>query len=146
MKLYLMRHGEAETFAKSDAARALTNTGRAAVASKADLLPAIDQLIVSPYLRALQTADILVEAGVAVQHRLVDERVLPDCGLGPIVDQLIDTDRQNQLIVAHNPLLSLLVHELCGEQAQGISLATAQLACLEAEVFQPECATLHWVK
>lgn len=146
MKLYLMRHGEAESFAKSDELRALTSTGRAAVASKAGLMPAIDQMIVSPYLRALQTADLLVEEGLDVQNRVVDERVLPDCDLAPIMDSVIDTSRRNQLIVAHNPLLTYLVRVLCGDQAQQITLATANLVCLEADVYQPECARLVWIK
>jgi phosphohistidine phosphatase len=146
VKLYLMRHGEAESYAKADSARALTNTGRAAVASKASLLPAIDQMIVSPYLRALQTADILVGEGVSVNHRLVEDRVLPDCEVMPILESLIDTKRKNQLIVAHNPLLSYLVRLLCGAQVGQVSLATANIACLEADIFQPECASLLWIK
>ncbi len=146
MKLFLMRHGEAEPFAKTDSARPLTNTGRAAVASKAKILPPIDQLIVSPYLRALQTADILVEEGVDVSNRLVDDRVLPDSDLMPILDSLIDTKRANQLFVAHNPLLSYMVRLLCGPEANNVALATANVACLEADIFQPECATLRWIK
>lgn len=146
MRLYLMRHGEAEAFAKSDADRALTQTGRAAVASKQSYLPDMDSMIVSPYLRALQSADILVSEGLNVSFRSVDERVTPDCDLTPIIDELISPTAENQLIVAHNPLLSRLVQLLCGEQARGVNLATAEVACLEAAEFLPDCATLKWVK
>jgi phosphohistidine phosphatase len=146
MKLYLMRHGEAEPFMQNDAGRALTATGRGAVASKARLLPSIDTLIVSPYLRALQTADILVDQGVSVKHRVVDDRVTPDCPLEPIVEELLSQEVQTQLIVAHNPLLSRLTRHLAGEEARGVNLGTAQLACLEADEFFPGCATLLWVK
>lgn len=146
MKLYLMRHGEAEPYRTDDASRALTQTGRASVSAKQSLLPDVDSLIVSPYLRALQTADILVADGLNVKHRQVDERVTPDCPLGPIVDELIDSSLNAQLIVAHNPLLSRLVRHLVGDDARGIALATAEVACLEADEFLPGLVHLHWVK
>lgn len=146
MKLFLMRHGEAEAYRHDDASRSLTATGRASVASKQALLPNIDLMVVSPYLRALQTADILVSEGLSVKHRIVDDRVLPDCDLEPILNELINPSIETQLIVAHNPLLSRLVQLLCGEQANGVGLATADLACLEADEFLPGCATLQWVR
>lgn len=146
MKLYLLRHGEAEPYQKIDETRALTPTGRAAVASKSNLLPMIDQMTVSPYLRALQSADILIEQGVQVHFRQVDDRVTPDSPIEPIISELIRPDLEHQLIVAHNPLLSRLVRHLAGEEARGVMLDTAALACLEADQFLPGCATLLWVK
>lgn len=146
MKLFLMRHGEAESYRLDDASRALTATGRASVASKANFLPAIDLLIVSPYLRALQTADILVEQGVNVKRRQVDERVLPDCPLEPIIDELINPHLNTQLIVAHNPLLSSLTYHLCEGQTGSLALGTADIVCLEADDFLPGCASLVWFK
>lgn len=146
MLLFLMRHGEAEPFNKSDADRALTQTGRAAVASKQQHIPSVEAMIVSPYLRALQTADILVGEGLDVSYRHVDDRVLPDCPLDPIVDDVINPSLSCQLIVAHNPLLSRLTRHLCGQEARGISLATADVACLEADEFLPGCAKLLWVR
>jgi phosphohistidine phosphatase SixA len=146
MKLYLMRHGEAEPFKQDDASRALTQTGRAAVAAKLRHLEAVDSLIVSPYLRALQTADILVSEGLDVKRRVVDERVTPDSPLDPIVNILIDRTAEHQLIVAHNPLLSRLVRLLCGDDARGVSLATAEVACLESDDFLPGLVHLKWVR
>ncbi|EAR09423.1 SixA phosphatase family protein [Reinekea blandensis] len=146
MKLYLMRHGEAESFARCDADRSLTQTGRAAVASKAQLFPAIERLVVSPYLRALQTADLLVGEGMQVTHRVVDDRVTPDCPLEPVINEVIRSDVREQLIVAHNPLLSYLVADLVGNDARGIGLGTADVACLEADEWLPGCARLLWVR
>jgi len=141
-----MRHGEAEPYRSDDASRALTVTGKAAVASKQKLLPDVDSLIVSPYLRALQTADILVGEGLNVKYRAVDDRVLPDCSLEPIIDEIIHPQLENQLIVAHNPLLSRLVRVLCGDEVRGVSLATADVACLVADEFYAGCARLEWVR
>lgn len=146
MRVYLMRHGEAESFAKDDASRSLTATGRARVASKARHLPNIEIMTVSPYLRALQSADILVSEGLNVQRRVVDDRVLPDCSLEPIVNDLLQNGSEVQLVVAHNPLLSRLVRHLCGFEAGSVALGTADMACLTGEVIAPGCLTLDWIR
>ncbi|WP_320826718.1 hypothetical protein [Reinekea sp.] len=146
MRLYLMRHGEAEPYRVDDASRALTTTGKAAVASKCPHLPIIDLLVVSPYLRALQSADTLVAEGLAVQHRRVDERVLPDSNLDPILETLIDPSLATQLIIAHNPLLTRLLRHLCGTDARGINMGTAEVACLLADEFHPGIVQLEWIR
>ena len=146
MRLYLMRHGEAEPYRFDDASRALTVTGKAAVASKCQYLPMIDLLIVSPYLRALQTADTLVAEGLALQRRSVDDRVLPDSDLDPILVSLIDPRLETQLIIAHNPLLTRLLRHLCGADARGINMDTASVACLLADEFLPGFVQLEWIR
>ncbi len=60
MKIFIMRHGEAEHFADSDAARQLTQRGRAeseavARACKEQGWSQFDKVLVSPYIRAQQT-------------------------------------------------------------------------------------------
>lgn len=60
MKLIIMRHGEAEHYAASDAERALTQHGRTtsvavARACNEQGISSIDKVLVSPYLRAQQT-------------------------------------------------------------------------------------------
>ncbi|KTT42489.1 phosphohistidine phosphatase, partial [Pseudomonas oryzihabitans] len=66
MKLWLLRHGEAEARAPSDELRELTVAGRAAVLRSAAQLQDADlQLILaSPYVRARQTA-VLVQQHLA---------------------------------------------------------------------------------
>tara|TARA_B110000503_G_scaffold20128_1_gene30110 strand:- start:281 stop:844 length:564 start_codon:yes stop_codon:yes gene_type:complete len=63
MKLLLMRHGEAEFNAQTDADRSLTLYGRAQVSAVARRLLEMDlqieKIMVSPYLRARQTAAIM---------------------------------------------------------------------------------------
>lgn len=60
MKIFVMRHGQAETFAASDADRALTAQGRSVslAVAKACVEQGVthfDKVLVSPYLRAQQT-------------------------------------------------------------------------------------------
>ena len=66
MLLLLMRHGEAENRAYEDSERALTDYGRKEVSMTAARLGAermsVDSIVVSPFLRARQTADIVVTA------------------------------------------------------------------------------------
>ncbi|WP_394243428.1 phosphohistidine phosphatase SixA [Vibrio astriarenae] len=62
MKVIIMRHGEAEMFASSDAERQLTPNGVDKNLAAADQLVAqgivnIDKVLVSPYVRAQQTWD-----------------------------------------------------------------------------------------
>lgn len=60
MKIFIMRHGQAEHFAASDAERALTDLGRSASVTVAQRcveqgISHFDKVLVSPYLRAQQT-------------------------------------------------------------------------------------------
>ena len=61
MKLWILRHGEAEPHARSDAQRNLTEHGREQVRQAAAHLigQSIDTILVSPYVRAQQTAEIV---------------------------------------------------------------------------------------
>ncbi|MGH8353342.1 MAG: histidine phosphatase family protein, partial [Pseudomonas sp.] len=58
MRLWLLRHGEAEPQARSDAERALTKHGRKEVLKAAGHLAGrpLAAILASPYVRAQQTA------------------------------------------------------------------------------------------
>ncbi|MHB8822509.1 MAG: SixA phosphatase family protein, partial [Pseudomonadaceae bacterium] len=61
MKLWLLRHGEAEPRARTDAERNLTEQGRLDVRAIAAHLrnQPLQTILVSPYQRAQQTAEIV---------------------------------------------------------------------------------------
>ena len=63
MTLWLLRHGEAEARARSDAERPLTERGRKEVRRCAERLRGrpLQYILASPYLRAQQTAEIVRE-------------------------------------------------------------------------------------
>lgn len=74
MKLWVLRHGEAESHASSDAQRNLTEHGRQEVLHSAAHLigQPISAIIASPYVRAQQTAQLVREAlGFAPEIRTV---------------------------------------------------------------------------
>lgn len=143
MRLYLLRHGEAEPYRTDDASRALVERGREAVLERVALLEPVDRFLCSPYQRAQQTAQ-LVQATVGTIPEL-DDRLTPDQPLEAALTLLQSSDAETTLVVGHNPLLSLVLCELLGERG-GLHLHTAGLACLEAEDWFPGGATLKWLK
>ncbi|OCX22381.1 phosphohistidine phosphatase SixA [Stutzerimonas xanthomarina] len=63
MKIWLLRHGEAEPRARTDAQRCLTEAGRNEVRRSAAHLVGrpLQMILASPYVRAQQTAELVRE-------------------------------------------------------------------------------------
>jgi len=123
MKLYVMRHGPAEDQAASgaDAHRALTPAGRERVRAVAKVLTengeAPAQLVTSPLVRAVQTAEI-----VAVTSGLTDRggtvavlsEMAPGGGAVALARRLASGGQKRVMLVGHEPDLSNLVAALLG--------------------------------
>ncbi|MEH3023190.1 MAG: phosphohistidine phosphatase SixA [Pseudomonas oryzihabitans] len=135
MKLWLLRHGEAEARAPSDELRELTLAGQAAVLRSADQLHAADlQLILtSPYVRARQTAAL-------VQRQLAwigEVREVPwATPEGHPERALLELERlgvERLLLVTHNPFVGELAGWLLhGHRQAPVPMGTACLLGLEA--------------
>src|SRR5688572_20674038 len=113
MNLYLLRHGEAEASAHTDAARQLTAKGRQDVEHVAKQfalrqLP-LDHCFVSSYVRAVQTAEIFFgQLGESITSSTT-ELLVPEVRASTVIDFLNkNTHGRNVLLVSHNPLLSEL--------------------------------------
>jgi len=134
VKLWILRHGEAEPHARSDAERHLTEHGRGEVLRSAAQLigQPISAIIASPYVRAQQTAQLVREAlGFQAEIRTVPW-LTPD-GNPPQVLQNLDTD-DNVLLVSHQPLVGGLISFLQhGHLRQSQPMHTASLAELEGD-------------
>ena len=109
--LILMRHGQAEPYADTDAQRPLTPAGHKKVLTSAYALqkeghlPSL--LLCSPLLRALQSAQLVGETlGLSAQ---TEERLDGRCSAQELIDfahaQLQKTDCI--MLVGHNPNISL---------------------------------------
>lgn len=145
MRLYLLRHGEAEPYGTvSDAERRLVPVGVAAVKRQRSWLEPVDGFFCSPYQRARQTAE-LIRATVGGQQPTLDQRLTPDCPVQAVLDLLNDAQGERLLLVGHNPLLSLLANTLLGDR-NALALPTAGLVCLEADGWFPGSAQLLWQK
>ncbi|PTU73612.1 phosphohistidine phosphatase SixA [Pseudomonas mangrovi] len=135
MKLWLLRHGQAEALAASDSQRALTESGRDEVRRSAmQLLNDPPQVVlVSPYLRAQQTAALVLDVIGSVAQRTVPW-LTPDSDPRQVLNELDRYAQSGILLVAHQPLLGdlggLLVH---GHRQQPLPLRTASLVELQGE-------------
>ncbi|KTC37833.1 MAG: phosphohistidine phosphatase SixA [Pseudomonas sp.] len=134
MRLWILRHGQAEAHAATDAERNLTAHGRQQVlASAARLIgQPIDGIVASPYVRAQQTADLVREAlGFAGDVRTVSW-LTPDTNPLKALEQL--DSAQNLLLVSHQPLVGSLIGLLQhGHLRDPQAMDTASLAELQGD-------------
>jgi phosphohistidine phosphatase SixA len=112
--IWLLRHGEAAD-GSPDAKRPLTERGeqqsRAAGAALAALGVSLDACLVSPKLRALDTARLACEQ--LELEPIVEERLAG----GPFdAHELADSYGEHVLLVGHDPDFSAAVHRMTGAQ------------------------------
>lgn len=148
--LYIMRHGQAEARASSDAERALTTRGEKDVERMADALASewteLDQLWVSPYRRARQTASIVTDVLDRGAEPTVTELLTPDADLEALCAQLQACEEDHLLLVSHMPLVGDLIHHLTGAEPGHYAMGTASVACLTMEVVAADLAQLSWLR
>lgn len=137
MRLWLLRHGEAEPHAASDAARELTAYGRKEVQQAAAQLIGrpLTAIIASPYVRAQQTAELVRSAlGFAGKINTVPW-LTPDSDPRDALKFLDEREGAEVLLVSHQPLIGalggLLVH---GHRQDPLPMRTASLAELEGDI------------
>ena len=105
MKIFIMRHGEAEVVASSDETRRLTDYGRKQSISQGQWLKthlnstalSVQKVIVSPYVRAQETFEL-------VNSALDYLSVLQEQGV------------ESVLLISHLPLVGSIVSELYGKR------------------------------
>lgn len=149
MKLYLMRHGQAESYAASDAERQLTDKGIAQSRAMASFIKhqAPVKVISSPLVRACQTAFNVIEPLQQDVPFETCELLTPDEDPRAVADWIksLLSGQGPVLLVTHNPLVSLLVSWLVHGHLQGsISMATADIVCLTLDDAGPGTAHLEW--
>ncbi|TNH03852.1 phosphohistidine phosphatase SixA [Testudinibacter sp. TR-2022] len=146
MRIFIMRHGEAETMAKIDADRNLTAHGIQQAKEQGEWLTEaanhIDRVIVSPYNRALQTYEHLAASTATNMPSEIEtwEAVTPYGNSTMAVDYLSNLCRdgvKNVLIVSHLPFVEDLVTALC-ESPQQVGFSTGTIAEIEWQGEQGE--------
>ncbi|MFJ7146477.1 MAG: phosphohistidine phosphatase SixA [Pseudomonas protegens] len=147
MKLWVLRHGQAESHAPTDAQRNLTAHGREEVLGSAAQLigQPISAIIASPYVRAQQTAQLVREAlGFEGEVRTVSW-LTPEANPLQVLQQLDSAD--NLLLVSHQPLVGSLIGLLQhGHLRDPQPMNTASLAELEGDWPLAGLMTLNGVK
>ena len=161
MKLWILRHGEAEPRKTTDAERALTAHGRkeaqGAGRSLAKHVGSSLTILVSPYLRAQQTAQVVLHELKAAGHNKslphglkADEIALitvdwctPEDDPVVALDHLAFRDEAEILLVSHMPMVSALTGLLVdGEMRAGPPLHTASLVELDIPMVAAGMANL----
>lgn len=136
MKLWILRHGEAEPRANSDAERRLTSHGREQVLYSAALLlgQPLQAILVSPYVRAQQTAALVQETLDFPQPLRTVAWLTPESSVREAITELEQLGLEHVLLVSHQPLVGALVGMLeHGHLQQPAAMSTASLAELEGD-------------
>lgn len=145
MKLWLLRHGEAQPYQRSDAERQLTDYGRAQVSFAAQQCPQhkFDYVLCSPYIRARQTAEVFLGQLNLSQQPQIVPWLTPDSPLRESLRLLDSYSVENLLLISHQPLLGNMASWLeHGYKSPGLPLATASLACLQGDFLAASSMTL----
>jgi phosphohistidine phosphatase len=142
MELYILRHGiaEDEKPGQRDSERALTDEGRRKlrevlrVAERAGLNP--DLMISSPYLRAVQTAevakDVLRYKGTLSQT----PALIPSSEPATVWHEVrTHRDASSIILVGHEPLLSQVVGYMLGAPALQVDLKKAAIVRIDLDNF-----------
>jgi phosphohistidine phosphatase len=137
MKVWILRHGEAQARARSDADRELTAHGREQVLHSAGHLLGKPQLkiIASPYVRARQTAELVRQALGFTEPVVIVPWLTPDSDPKQVLSHLDAHAAQEILLVSHQPLVgSLIGLAVHGSTQQAEPMGTASLAELSGEL------------
>lgn len=119
MQIYIMRHGQAEMTAYSDAERNLTKLGKQESELMAKHLAAqnvsLDAVLVSPYIRAQQTWQAVHPFFSEVKDIQTLAFLKPNGSARRAVNELLALQAQGAqhvLIISHLPLVGYIVGEL----------------------------------
>jgi phosphohistidine phosphatase len=155
MRLYLVRHGPAvdrtDPKCPSEAERRLTPEGVEKTKRAADGMSALgisgDLFVSSPYLRALQTAEIFADSlGFPAEKILRTEALLPGANPEILFRELA---RQKQVketfCFGHAPHLDEAFAFALGVGHPITSLKKAGVACLDLEQISPPAGRIVWL-
>jgi phosphohistidine phosphatase len=150
MELYILRHGIAEQgkAGQPDSARRLTPEGKKklqrilAVARQAGVRP--DVLLSSPYKRALETAELALQA-LGLSGKVLQTDVLtPGYTAERVWDEIrLHRDAAQIMLVGHEPQLSSVVGYLIGGR---VEMKKGAIARIDLDSLGPQpSGTLVWL-
>jgi len=138
MLLYVLRHAEAEALSPSglDADRALTDAGskrmKAVARAISRMEPDFDAILVSPLVRARQTAEPVAAACHFKDELRVTEALLPGSDPSTLLEELEGSEWKTVLVVGHEPHMGRLFGRLVsGRKDVEVPMKKASLAVFE---------------
>jgi phosphohistidine phosphatase len=154
MVLYLVRHGIAierdDPHCPVEAERHLTAKGvektRAAAAGLRALGIKPRALLSSPYLRALQTAEIVCdELGLPLSKLKRTPALLPEAAAAELFRELKRVHVEEVMCFGHAPNLDYVIAHALGCAQRVTALKKAGVACVEMESVTAGRGVLQWV-
>jgi phosphohistidine phosphatase len=157
MNLYVLRHGIAVEPGtpgyERDADRPLTPEGERKLRQIAEAMEALelsfDLILSSPYLRALQTAEIVAKALKGRKKVELSESLTPGGSTRKLVELLnrVQPSPESVLLVGHEPYLSGLISLLVsGDAGFAVVMKKGGLCKLSTESLKSgRCAALEWL-
>lgn len=136
MKIFILRHGQAEAYQANDASRRLTEKGQIdtelMIKQQVIQLQNIDSIWASPLVRAQQTAKI----AATILNKTVEtrEHLEPEANVQQLLAQLQSAGLQSVLLVSHLPLVGILANRLCGFETNRIQFSTNSLVGIECDI------------
>ena len=154
MRLVVVRHGVAidrmDPACPPDPERFLTEEGIARTREAASGLKALgvapDLLLTSPYVRAVQTAEIVAEAlGVPKAEIRRTEALLPASAPDRLFRELAAAGAGEAICFGHAPSVDLLLARALGVRLPFTALKKAGAACVELDALSPPKGRLLWL-
>jgi phosphohistidine phosphatase len=154
MLLYLMRHGIAidreDPDCPPEEERYLTSKGIARTRSAAKGLSAMNvkptQLLTSPYVRAVQTGEIVCEVlDLDPKQMRATEALKSDAKTTRLAEELARLADEDVMCFGHAPHLDDFIALAVRASTAITALKKAGVACLEIDDFSPMRATLAWL-
>ena len=153
MQVYILRHGIAEDVKAGgkDADRALTNEGRKKLrevlraAERADVVPSV--IVTSPYLRAVQTAEVVIEVLGYANDLLRTEALIPSADPEDLWEEIrVHQGVMQLMLVGHEPMLGKLVAFLLNSRSLMVDVKKGALLRVDIDQFgaQPH-GVLKWM-
>lgn len=136
MKLWLLRHGEAQRFAAQDSLRELTDQGRQEVLDSAGHLQGrpLEAILASPYVRARQTAELVAQVLSFSGVVEIQPWLTPESDPLEALTQLSRRSEGELLVVTHQPFVGSLAGLLLdGHRQSPVPMRTGALLGLQGD-------------
>ena len=153
MEIYILRHGTAENAkaGASDATRALTKDGREKLgwvlerARAAGVKPGL--ILTSPYVRAVETAEMAAAALGPAMPVMRTEALVPDGRPEAVWEEIRRRgDESSVMLVGHEPLLGETISYLLGASRVIVDFKKGALARIDVEeVSRRPAGVLVWL-
>lgn len=149
MKIFILRHGQAEPYRAEDETRKLVEKGvedvKRVVQEALVELSRVERVLSSPYIRARETATAALPY-LPVSDFDLHDWLEPSASPAIAIAQLEKLPSSAVLLVSHQPLVSKLIEALCGLPMGSVAMDTASLASLEVDPVAKDFGKLNWVR